>query len=369
MRLPRVLAGAALASLLPAAAHATTAKQIAGAYTLLSSSDGAGCPKQFTYPEPVTLPSTPVSALLHRDISTEAGACAGGADDYAALLSALEYESRSSVPPDRNDPLVDALLRTDALFGTELNGDRVCGKFTLRKDALVAFVNSRDDADFLQDFAELKDGKTVALLAEANVDDPKRCVYVSNKAMAEAAAGGGACFPADATVQLESGARRRMDGLAVGDRVHVGRGSYSPVFMFTHRAAAHAGAYVELATASGARLRATAGHFVHAGGALVRADAVRAGDVMELGDGGGDVVAGVRWVPGRGLYNPQTVHGDVVVDGLRTSTYTSAVQPEVAHALLAPLRAVYGALGWSSAALEEGAPGLDRVFAAREQVY
>ena len=45
----------------------------------------------------------------------------------------------------------------------------------------------------------------------------------------------------------------------------------------------------------------------------------------------------------RGLYNPHTLHGDVVVDGVLTSTYTGVVHPALAHALLAPLRQLYSA--------------------------
>jgi hypothetical protein len=164
------------------------------------------------------------------------------------------------------------------------------------------------------------------------------------------------CFPGAATVRVEGGGVRRMDELAVGDRVDVGRGRFSPVFMFTHRAAAHAGAFVRIEAASGAAVRLTAGHYVHVNGALAPAAAVRAGDAVELAGGARDVVVRVSAVADTGLYNPQTLQGDVVVDGVLVSTYTTAVEPAVAHALLAPLRAVYAAAGVYTAALEAGAP-------------
>ena len=56
-----------------------------------------------------------------------------------------------------------------------------------------------------------------------------------------------------------------------------------------------------------------------------------------------------------GLYNLQTLHGDVVVGGLRASTYTTAVDPAVAHRLLWPLRAVFEAVGVYTTALDKGA--------------
>lgn len=42
-----------------------------------------------------------------------------------------------------------------------------------------------------------------------------------------------------------------------------------------------------------------------------------------------------------GLYNPQTLDGRIVVNGIIASTYTTAVIPEAAHALLTPLRCLF----------------------------
>ena len=35
-----------------------------------------------------------------------------------------------------------------------------------------------------------------------------------------------------------------------------------------------------------------------------------------------------------GLYNPHTMTGDIVVDGIQTSTYTAAIAPTLAHLAL-----------------------------------
>lgn len=146
-----------------------------------------------------------------------------------------------------------------------------------------------------------------------------------------------------------------MDELAVGDVVHVGRGVYSPVFMFTHKMRDSAAKYIRLTTASGAALTATGGHFVHANGALVAADTVRVGDAMVRADTGApDAVVRVETVAATGLYNPQTLHGDVAVGGLVASTYTRAVEPTAAHAVLTPARALWNVFGWSSSAFEQG---------------
>jgi hypothetical protein len=185
--------------------------------------------------------------------------------------------------------------------------------------------------------------------------------------------GGAKCFPADATVELASGETRRMDELAVGDVVRVGPTEYSPVFMFTHRAADAAADLVSLETACGARIRLTAGHYIYANGALVAAAHVRVGDALALGGGGGAaaaVVARVRRVRGTGLYNPQTLHGDVVVDGVLASTYTTAVEPVFAHALLAVFRGAWTWFGVGSRGLlDGGGRGLEAALPGGVAVY
>lgn len=160
------------------------------------------------------------------------------------------------------------------------------------------------------------------------------------------------CFSGDNEVQLESGDVVRMDRLIVGDRVHVGYGKFSSIYMFTHKIAYHQGAFLRIETASGLITKMTPGHFVYANGALVAAGALSVGDAMEDSEGRAQVVKSLDIVSGTGLYNPQTIQGDVVVDGLRVSTYTEAVRPEVAHALLSPLRTAYELLGWSTSGLD-----------------
>jgi Hint module len=169
------------------------------------------------------------------------------------------------------------------------------------------------------------------------------CVY-SRKAFK-----GAACFPGDATATLASGASVPMSDLATGDLVLVAPGTYSAVFMWTHRdaSAAPANAYVQVSTAHH-RITLTRGHHmpVSRGRGATRgpvpAGDVRRGDVVQTVSGPEAVVA-VRRVAARGLYNPQTLHGEIVVGGVVASTYTTAVPPAAAHALLAPLRWAWAA--------------------------
>lgn len=149
------------------------------------------------------------------------------------------------------------------------------------------------------------------------------------------------CFPSTATVKLESGDVIPISEVEIGHKVQVGKDMYSPVFMFTHKMGSATNAFLKLTTASGQKLSLTAGHFLYVNDDRVMAKDVRRGDRLHLGDGSSAVVERIEKVFGKGLYNPQTVHGDIVVDGIRASTYTVAVEPECAHALLSPLRALY----------------------------
>jgi hypothetical protein len=83
------------------------------------------------------------------------------------------------------------------------------------------------------------------------------------------------------------------------------------------------------------------GHYLYVNGELQTAGSVKVGDMLTLANGDKSAVTEVssQWAPG--LYNPHTLTGDIVVDGILTSTYTDAVSPTLAHALLAPLRQMY----------------------------
>jgi hypothetical protein len=165
------------------------------------------------------------------------------------------------------------------------------------------------------------------------------------------------CFPANATVLLHDGSRKTMAELQVGDTVHVGRGAFSQVFMFSHRIAAADSktlfvsitATPDSAETSPAKpssqgpLLLSADHYLYANDALVAASTVKVGDQLESGSGAPLRVTHVERVWGSGLYNPHTMTGDIVVDDIKTSCYTTAVHPTLAHAALWPVRTLYSA--------------------------
>lgn len=192
---------------------------------------------------------------------------------------------------------------------------------------------------------------------EGNEEDPLLGDEQTPEPSAEAAA---ECFPADATVELRDGRAVRMADLAVGDVIRVAPGAtdaaYSAVYFFSHRTTSGTYGTVRLTTADGATVEATPGHYVYASGRLVAAAAVAVGDTLTTADGAAARVVATTRTTGTGLYNPHTLHGDMYVDGLRVSTYTTAVEPGVARALLAPLRAAYSLAGVTAGALSGGAP-------------
>lgn len=157
-----------------------------------------------------------------------------------------------------------------------------------------------------------------------------------------------------------------MDQVQIGDRVHVGAGQYSEVFLFTHKISDVHHQFVTLRTGTTENVEAsislTKRHFIYANGNLVTADQVKIGDTLQLQDGRVSSVVDVECATFKGLYNPQTAHGDIIVDGVRVSTYTEAVNSRLAHSLLAPLRAMYRWMGWSPRALEKGAPRIVRIL-------
>jgi Hint module len=165
------------------------------------------------------------------------------------------------------------------------------------------------------------------------------------------------CFAASALVELESGIPKRMDELAVGDRVKVGNNLYSDVFMFTHKIPAVRNNFVVIRTVSGEAITLTPGHFIYLNNALVDSATAKVGDTIFLGSGAVSVVSSVSQTVEAGLYNPQTVHGDIVVNGIIASTYTTALPPGTAHALLLPLRALYSAFSLQVNCFDNGAVG------------
>lgn len=188
------------------------------------------------------------------------------------------------------------------------------------------------------------------------------------------------CFPAAATVRLPGGASKRMSELRVGDKVLAagpgGKLGYQDVYFFGHRAEGATARFVRIEFGGGSKaLELTPDHFVPVlppGAAPAGPEAlsrarmtyardVREGDVMLVESAGrlrAAAVTSTAEVWRTGLFNPYTMGGSVVVDGVLASSHSSwlvdgiAARMGVSHllpsffqALFAPLRALYAAAG------------------------
>lgn len=198
---------------------------------------------------------------------------------------------------------------------------------------------------------------------DGNSDDNIDGIVQPSEAPSVDADEGPACFPGDTTVRLSDGNHVRMDALKVGDWVLGANGTYVRIFGFSHRDPWAVRQFVRLETARGHTLTATRGHYIWVDDRLVAAGSIRIGDHV-LSNGSPDMIVGIRSHLSKGLYNPHTLSGNIVVDGILASTYTTAVAHPVAHALLAPLRAAFRVASYSSGCLYGGVDSLLR-FAPR----
>ncbi|GAB0497190.1 hypothetical protein MMPV_008514 [Pyropia vietnamensis] len=153
---------------------------------------------------------------------------------------------------------------------------------------------------------------------------------------------GGSCFPASARVALAGGRTVRMDEVATGDELAVTHTTTSRVFGWSHRVPSRTTTFVSLTAAhSSTPLLLSPSHYLYVNGRLAAASTVAVGDTLTIADGTPSTVTAVGRVAEAGLYAPHTLHGELVVGGVRVSSYTQAVHPTVAHALLTPARVAF----------------------------
>lgn len=159
---------------------------------------------------------------------------------------------------------------------------------------------------------------------------------------------GEACFPRGASVAMADGSVQSVENLRVGDAVAINDKKrdlvvdssilMSTIIGWTHFNAARVSKFVHIVVQNGFALTVSPGHYVYADDRLVPARAVHAGMRMRMAVSPDSPAISITTVWRMGLYNPQTLHGDIIVDGFVCSTYTEAVPALTAHALLAPVR-------------------------------
>jgi Hint module len=185
----------------------------------------------------------------------------------------------------------------------------------------------------LASLARLASGKPISTMKKKKSPFKQHKEETTPEATSALTSQEGTCFPAVASVLFATGATRRVDELLLGDaprRHHPAGPLFSFVIMFTHHDPSSVSGFATLSTSSNASLSLSPGHFVYLSSSSrpVPASAVRPGD--SLTDRGWGCRCGcvtsarpsvVTSVTERvGLCNPQTVYGDIYVNGVRAST-------------------------------------------------
>lgn len=195
------------------------------------------------------------------------------------------------------------------------------------------------------------------------------------------------CFPGSAlvTARRDGSAHPevlRMEQLHIGDKVLTrGPGGslvYDDVYVFGHEDPAALSTFVQIHIQGAEQpLELTSGHFVPVASAtstrrMKRAQDVRVGDTMYQAVGGRlqpEAVTRVAFVERRGLYNPFTLGGDIVVNGVLTSVHSEwfldATVPDawahhlpaVYQALMTPARLLYRTFGAQAVRCMDAAVG------------
>lgn len=217
---------------------------------------------------------------------------------------------------------------------------------------------------------EVNDGGTI-VGPETTVDDDTSGAAVDDSSGDSTSSpdsdDGSACFPGDAKVTMESGETKLMNQLSVGDRV-LTREGVSDVILFTHKEHTSRNEFLKLTTLKGQSLTVSSGHYVYlADGQLSAASRLKIGDQLELMSDGASRIISIENVNEIGLFNPQTVSGSIIVNGVVASTYTTAIDPSLAHtALLAPVRWIYSVspsiAGLITIGFEHGSPMLAKLL-------
>ncbi|XP_049623993.1 indian hedgehog protein [Suncus etruscus] len=219
-----------------------------------------------------------------------------------------------------------------------------------------------------------KYGLLARLAVEAGFDwvyyESKAHVHCSVKSEHSAAAKTGGCFPAEAQVQLESGARVALSAVRPGDRVLAmgedGNPTFSDVLIFLDREPTRPRAFQVIETQDPPRrLALTPAHLLFtANNHTEPAAHFRATFASQVKPGQYVLVVGVMGLqPARvstvsthialGAYAPLTRHGTLVVEDVVASCFAAVADHHLAQLAFWPLR-LFPSLVWGSWTPSEG---------------
>ncbi|CAN8062897.1 unnamed protein product [Agarophyton chilense] len=298
--------------------------------------EGSSCPRKIEF-------NTNKNEIGAGDIQMEDKDCKGNGIITVRTLGASAPNTSSAAVKyfsGRNEDVGGFLA------GTIEGGNIECEAYSLKEGEELIFLKPDDDVEDVE-WENVFGGATPLSRDDDDdfeLDDNDRFLIISNRCFySETELLDRVCFPADAEVRMHGGSLRRMDQLSIGDHVQTSQESFSSVFAWTHADAHTKYRFVQLDTKSRS-ISLTASHYIYADGVTMAAGKVKVGMKLLLSDGSFESVTNKKTVWKTGLYNPQTLDGDIVVNGVVATTYTTAIELKTAHALLAPVRAAFSVL-------------------------
>lgn len=153
---------------------------------------------------------------------------------------------------------------------------------------------------------------------------------------------------------LEKRSTKNMEDLESRDLVEVGKNQYSRIYASTHRKTEVVTRFVKVTLEDGKILELSHSHFVYDGfdKQVLHAKYAEIGHTLFNRKEISVQVPNIQEKRKRGLINPHTENANFIVNGVLTTTYTSAVSLHAAHSLPAPIRSIMCSIGVSATGLE-----------------
>lgn len=312
--------------------------------------------------------SAALDGILWRDLVVNGVPCLNSPAQEASTY----FKDRPSSPPDTPAAQAEPFF----LVGQD-NAARRCGPFAAKFPARYSFTNDFPrfkqrfiDESIIPSNAELPDevanpirGDIYMLSRQfspssGTVQSQIVCTYLAatptptpemTPSMTED--DGSVCFPACATVLDDKNRIVQMMHLRLGDRVQVSAsGQTSPIISFSHHdheiwttvSTIHVSGPPGDLGSNRTILSASRSHLLRLpDGSMHPIGALRRGDSVLLSGGHIGRIERTSSKLAKGLYSPVTAHGDIVVNGIVATCYTTSLRAEVAHALLVPVRALF----------------------------
>ena len=157
------------------------------------------------------------------------------------------------------------------------------------------------------------------------------------------------CFPADAIVHSHDKGPMQMKDVRIGDLLltynDAGEPMYDPVYMMGHKDGESFAMFLSITASNNQTIRLTPDHYIF----VVRnetmleipSQGVEIGDGLVVGKASILPVVAISLVKSQGLYNPYTMTGRIVVDGVLASCHSSAMLDGLFHKLGIPLSTGY----------------------------